>query len=412
MMKNTDILWNRSYILISLANFFSWLSYNMITPVMTGYMELLGASVTICGIVGGLFAFTSLLSRPFSGIMSDTFNRKWLMAGFTVVMTISLLIYALVPSIPVILIFRGLHGVAFGISSTASLVLVSECVSEYRMGEAISYYGVMSVASMAVGPSLGIMISDRWGHQACMLVGTGILAIAAVATLLFPYERPVSVAGNIKGDGNAKTAGADKAAGGFLKEGGIETLVGKIVAPKICDLSLINATFTMMNGVVSTFLVVYAAQKAIEGVSWHFTVNAVIVILSRVFLAKKMNLWTLRQNLFPAFISGILALILIGRAEGLIILLVAGVLKAIAQGMSQPALQTEAFRSMPYEKRGIASSTMYIGGDLGQAVGPVIGGVLAEWTGYGVMFMLCAIPIAAAMIYFIFSKRNCKKVKG
>ena len=58
----------------------------------------------------------------------------------------------------------------------------------------------------------------------------------------------------------------------------------------------------MMNGVVSTFLVVYAAQKAIEGVSWHFTVNAVIVILSRVFLAKKMNLWTLRQNLFPAFI--------------------------------------------------------------------------------------------------------------
>ena len=199
MMKNTDILWNRSYILISLANFFSWLSYNMITPVMTGYMELLGASVTICGIVGGLFAFTSLLSRPFSGIMSDTFNRKWLMAGFTVVMTISLLIYALVPSIPVILIFRGLHGVAFGISSTASLVLVSECVSEYRMGEAISYYGVMSVASMAVGPSLGIMISDRWGHQACMLAGTGILAIAAVATLLFPYERPVSVAVILKG---------------------------------------------------------------------------------------------------------------------------------------------------------------------------------------------------------------------
>ena len=75
---------------------------------------------------------------------------------------------------------------------------------------------------------------------------------------------------------------------------------------------------------------------------------------------------------FSSVYHGILALILIGRAEGLIILLVAGVLKAIAQGMSQPALQTEAFRSMPYEKRGIASSTMYIGGDLGQAVGPVI----------------------------------------
>ena len=65
-MATEDRLWTKAYILISLANFFSWLSYNMVTPVMTSYMETLGASVSICGIVGGLFAGTSLFSRPFS----------------------------------------------------------------------------------------------------------------------------------------------------------------------------------------------------------------------------------------------------------------------------------------------------------------------------------------------------------
>ena len=132
-------LWTKPYILLSVTNFFAWLSYNMVTPVLTGYMGTLGASVSICGITGGLFAFTSLLSRPVSGVLADMKNRKHLMAGFTILMTVSLLIYSVIPSVPVILLFRGLHGVAFGISSTASLVLVSESAPEERMGEAISY---------------------------------------------------------------------------------------------------------------------------------------------------------------------------------------------------------------------------------------------------------------------------------
>ena len=87
-----DILWSRGYLLLSVSNFFAWLSYNMVTPVLTGYMETLGATLTVCGIVGGLFAFTSLLSRPVSGVLADRLNRKWLAGGFTVIMTLSLLI--------------------------------------------------------------------------------------------------------------------------------------------------------------------------------------------------------------------------------------------------------------------------------------------------------------------------------
>ena len=393
-MATEDRLWTKAYILISLANFFSWLSYNMVTPVMTSYMETLGASVSICGIVGGLFAGTSLFSRPFSGIMADIFNRKWLMAIFSAVMTLSLFIYAIVPNIPLIIIFRGLHGVAFGISSTASLVLVSECTSETRMGEAISYYGVMSVASMAIGPSLGIKISEYLGYNACMLIGAVILAIATVATFLFPYVRPIT-----KKDTAAEFAGNRK------KE------KHQVVDFKLMDLSLINASFTMMNGVVSTFLVAFAATRMINNVSLHFTINAIVLIVSRVVLAKKMNRWSLRQNLMPAFISAIIALVMIGCSYSLIWFVIAAVFKAVGQGMSQPALQTEALKSVPREKRGIASSTMYIDGDIGQTVGPMLGGVVADITGYGSMFILSAIPIAAAFVYFIFSKRNkCKKI--
>lgn len=397
-------LWTKPYILLSVTNFFAWLSYNMITPVLTGYMGTLGASVSICGITGGLFAFTSLFSRPVSGVLADTKNRKHLMAGFTILMTLSLLIYSVIPSVPVILLFRGLHGVAFGISSTASLVLVSESAPEERMGEAISYYGLMSVASMAIGPSLGIWISGQAGYRVCMLIGTLMLAIASGAAVLFPYTRTENEA--------EKTAGNPGASSHSLK--GTETGEKGFKIPRIAEKSLIglsgiNASFTMMNGVVSTFLVVFAVERGIGNVHMHFTINAVVLLVTRIALAKKLNEWTLGRNLYPAFVCGVATLLMIGNAKTFAVLAIAGCTKAIAQGMSQPALQTEALKSVPPEKRGLASSTMYIGGDLGQAVGPILGGMVAEQAGYGTMYILSAIPIAVAWVYFVLRERKLKR---
>ena len=168
----------------------------------------------------------------------------------------------------------------------------------------------------------------------------------------------------------------------------------------------------MMNGVVSTFLVVFAAERGIGNVQMHFTVNAIVLLVTRIALAKKLNNGTLGMSLYPAFICGVATLLIIGNAWSYGILILAGCTKAIAQGMSQPALQTEALRSVPSEKRGLASSTMYIGGDLGQAVGPILGGVVAERAGYGAMYFLSAIPIAVAWAYFVLRERKLKRANG
>lgn len=387
-MKQQGKLWNSAYLMLVISNFFSWLSYNMVAPVITGYLQTLGASVFLCGVAGGLFAFTSCLSRPFSGMMSDRMNRKRLMCGFTMLMGVSLLIYSVVPNVFLILIFRGIHGIAFGISSTASLVLVSESVPESRLGEAVSYYGVMSVASMAIGPGIGIWLCETLGYQCCLLISTAVLFLAGFATAVFPYEYERSDA--------AAGKGQEKRSLSF----------GRFIEPKLIGLSMVNAAFTMMNGVVSTFLVAFAEQKGIEGVSWHFTLNAVVLIVSRIVLAQKMNTWSLKQNLYPAFLCGIISLIMISRADALWILLAAAVAKAYAQGMSQPAIQTEGLRMVKIDDRGVASSTLYIGGDLGQAVGPILGGMAAQNVGYSTMYWMCAIPLAAAWLYFFVKERR------
>ena len=379
MTVNREPLWGRAYVFLSLANFFSWLSYNMITPVMTGYMESLGAGVSICGIVGGLFAFASCLSRPASGYLSDCYNRKLLMGIFTVVMAFSVFVYSVVPYVPVILVFRTVHGMAFAVSSTASLVLVSECVPESRMAEGVSYYSIMSVVSMAAGPSLGIWISGRFGYRICMLAAAVILAAAGVINFLIPYQ--------------ARTA--------ERKKGERRIRISGLVEPKLIGLSGVNAAFTMVQGIISAFLLPMTLEKGLGGAGVHFTLSAVVLSAARILMAEHMNQMSLRQNLYPAFLCGVLTLVLVGRADAEWFLIAAAVTKAFSHGMSQPALQTEAIRVVPAEKRGVACSTMYIGGDLGQALGPMLGGMVADVTGYSNMYLWCIVPLVAAWVYFL-----------
>ena len=129
--------------------------------------------------------------------------------------------------------------------------------------------------------------------------------------------------------------------------------------------------------------------------------SAVVLIAARILMAEHMNQMSLRQNLYPAFLCGVLTLVLVGRADAEWFLIAAAVTKAFSHGMSQPALQTEAIRVVPAEKRGVACSTMYIGGDLGQALGPMLGGMVADVTGYSNMYLWCIVPLAAAWVYFL-----------
>ncbi len=103
------------------------------------------------------------------------------MREFTILMTIYRFAYMVITNIAVIMNFRGIYGIAFGTYSTTRLVLASESESEFRLGEGISYYGVMSDVSIAIGHGLGISLSETVGYQACVLISAMILAIASMA---------------------------------------------------------------------------------------------------------------------------------------------------------------------------------------------------------------------------------------
>ena len=371
--------WNSSYLCLLAVSFCSWLGYNMAAPVLVEYLSGLGLALSVAGVISGLFAFASMGTRPLSGILTDRINHKHLLIGAQTVMAVSMLIYSIWPAPAILWIFRTLHGIAFAVSSTVSLVLASEYTPPEKMAEGISYFSTAQIISMLLGPGLGIALAEAAGSYTCMLVSAATTIPAAVLACFLKEDKA---------------------------EEKVRTETKKVRKIRLSDfielpvvgLSMMNASLTLMVGLGSTFLVSFAAERGIEGVSLHFTVNAAALLLLRILAARYIGKAKIHQLLIPAFLTGILSLLCIVWSHGLPLLLVSAVLKAISYGLGQPAIQTEALHRAGEKRRGAASGTVYIGGDMGQAFSGMIGGAVAGAYGYPFLFAAAIAPLAASLL--------------
>lgn len=82
-------------------------------------------------------------------------------------------------------------------------------------------------------------------------------------------------------------------------------------------------------------------------------------------------------------------------ASSLAAILGAAVLRVFGQGAAQSSIQGCILKCASGERRGVASSTFYAGIDVGQGLGAVVGGAVAERFGYAASFMTgpCALAI-------------------
>ncbi|WP_411830972.1 MFS transporter [Paenibacillus peoriae] len=87
--------------------------------------------------------------------------------------------------------------------------------------------------------------------------------------------------------------------------------------------------------------------------------------------------------------------------------LLAAIVKAFGQGTAQPALQVESLRKLGKHQSGLASSSFYIGANLGQGFGPLIGGSIASLYGYRGMFNFSAALLGIGVLgYFLYTQKS------
>jgi predicted MFS family arabinose efflux permease len=107
-----------------------------------------------------------------------------------------------------------------------------------------------------------------------------------------------------------------------------------------------------------------------------------------------------------------LAMYLLGNAQSLPMVLLVSVLQAFGASMGHPALQAESIRLLGQEHSGVATSTYYIGADLGIGGGPMLGGIIASHWGYTVMYHLAAVSMLVGLLGFLWYLKLRKSARA
>lgn len=136
--------------------------------------EKFHATPSEAGLASGIFVVGTLMARLFSGRSIDQVGwKKMLYIGF-ILFLITTFLYFAVNNLGFLLVNRFLNGAALGIASTATGTIVAKIIPNERRGEGTGYYALSVVLAAAVGPFLGMFLTD---HGIALLLAGGLVGL-------------------------------------------------------------------------------------------------------------------------------------------------------------------------------------------------------------------------------------------
>ena len=379
-----SVLWNVQYLVLLIAGTLNTTALFMSVPVLPQYMTGFGATYAITGLISGIGPLVSLVTRPLSGVLADRWHRKYLLMATSVLTGLTIAGYGVTQSIWILAVLRILNGIVFAVCNAALFSLASQTISLPRMGEGIGYISLTQILASALGPSLGLAVSEKFGAASCFLLSLLFSVLSVLILLPFRYEF-------------RKTE---------RKAGFRSIRLKDLLAVDLLPVSLMSGPFSLGNALVMTFLALLGTERAISNISVYFVINAAALILIRPLAGKLYDRKGLKPVLLPAFLADMAALALIAFSRSFWAIAVAAVLRAAGQGAGQPSIQAECIRMLGQERSGVATGTYYLGNDIFQSLGSMAGGAVLGALGHTALYLGgCAVSALFLLYYLVFQNR-------
>lgn len=383
MNQNKPPLWTKNFIIASLINFFLILIFYLLIVTIGKYaVEEFSATTSEAGLVTGIFIIGTLIGRLGIGRVIDKIGRKRTLLIGLALFTVTTLLYYVQLGLPFLMVNRLLHGMTLGIASTAAGTIVAQIIPMSRKGEGIGYFSMSATMATAIGPFIGLFMTQRTSFE--VIFGL-CLALGAISLLvsLFVQVPPLEAA-----SASAQTKGFS---------------VSNFLEPKAIPIAFITLAVSLCYASVLSFINFYAIEiDLVDTASMFFVVYALAVLASRPFTGRLMDVKGANYVMYPAFAVFALGLFLLSTADNSVTLLLSGALIGLGFGNMQSTTQAVAVKLTPPHRMGLATSTFFIFMDAGLGFGPYILGFIIPITGYSNMYVILAIAaLATAFLYYL-----------
>ncbi|MGW7975070.1 MFS transporter [Staphylococcus xylosus] len=387
-----DKLWSKDFISVTIVNFLMYLiHYTLIVTVTIFTIDKYHASESMGGLAAGIFIIGMLFGRLASGRVIDNLQPKKVLLFGIIFSIITVGLYFAIHSLLILMVVRLLHGIAFGLSSTATGTISSRIIPEKRKGEGIGYYALSVTTASAIGPFCGIILNQQFGFQSIFIVSLIVIIAALIMALLIKGLPKVSV----------QTSNTEKITG-----------VAAYIQKEALPISFVIIFVGIAYSSVLSFLTVYTEQiNLATASSFFFIVYAVSTFVTRPFTGKIYDNYGENKVMYPVLISFIIGLILLSLTHTSISLLIAAVFIGIGYGTIIPTAQAIAIQQSPTDKIGLATSTFYMFADFGAGIGPFVLGVVIPLMGYRNLYLTMSILVIVSIVlyYFMHGKQRARQ---
>ncbi len=175
-----------NFFVVSLATFVAFFDTHALFPLISPYARSLGASLSLVGLIVGVYSAINLLGNLGAGLWADRVGRKLPLLLGLLLAGVALGSYSLIRNPAQLLVARMLHGFGAALISPASLASMGDLADPHRRGRTMALYGIAFGMAGLLGPPLSGLVRDRWGYDA-VFIGLAVLmfAVAFVVLTLF-----------------------------------------------------------------------------------------------------------------------------------------------------------------------------------------------------------------------------------
>ena len=379
-------LWNREYLKVMTCNFLLFFAFYLLTPLLPIYLdEQFNTDKHTIGLVLSGYVIATLLIRPFSGFIVDSFDRKTVLVICFLAFFICFTGYIGAGTLLMFAIVRTMHGIPYGATTVANSTVAIDVLPSQRRNEGLGYYGLSNNIAMAVAPSIGIYIYHSTQNFSLLFWISLLLAFAGFlcsTTVRLPKRESVEGKPKLSLD---------------------HFFLGRawLLAVNICF-------FGLCWGIMSNYVAIYGKQEMniTDGTGYFFMLLSIGLVLSRLFGARSLRAGKMTRNASVGVVLSMIGYGLFACVAEPWSYYLAALLIGLGNGQMYPAFLNMFVKVARHDQRGTANSSILISWDLGMGLGIVLGGFIAELAGFRAAFYVVAGMQCAGMLLFLLFTRS------
>lgn len=390
-------IWTKSFNINFITNFLVYLCMYLLIVIVASYTkEVYHASDSVAGLVSGLFIIGSLIGRFATGKYVNKIGPKRILLIGLAFLLITQLCYFIEGSLSFLMFTRLINGIATGITTTATGTIAAYVTPSERKSEGISLFSLSLVIGAAIGPFFGLLLINSFPIKLLFF----ICLICGIISFI------ISFFVNVKFEITNETSTPTTKRKGF----NLSNYIAKEAVPVAIIMLIAGLTYSS----ILTFLQFFAKEiDLVSLASYFFIFYAIASLITRPIAGRLMDQKTENVVAYPSFILLFLTFLVLSLTHSGWMLVLAGLLLGAGYGNISSCMQAIAIKVSPPTKYGIATSTYFIGLDLGLGFGPYVLGFATSTMTYAQLYgVMAVVVIITLIIYYLVHGRKVKAMES